>query len=143
MKHALPILLVAACVTETPPPDGATTAPRTFAQDTYYSGIIGPYATPEACLAAAPGDPATSGCTWELGFCASGQVSLREGDVAYTGGYQLDGTVANAALQDHQPVQFDVTTDQATGTLATWIPDTIGRWMTEDFDVGACPDETP
>ena len=140
MMRVLPILFVAACTVEahTPAPDAETPPAQTFPQDTYFTGLAPMYASPEACLAANPGSPGQYQCTWELGFCASGKVSLREGDVVGVGDYHLEGADAVAAIGDRE-VELDTMTVQATGTLATWIPDTVGRWMTEDFDLSSCP----
>jgi len=139
--RVLPILFAAACAVETPNGEHATPPAPTFAQDTYYTGLVPPYASPEDCLAANPGSPAQWQCTWELGFCEGGQAALREGDVIVIGEYRRDGADVAVNIQDHLSVELDTTTDRATGTLETWIPDTVGRWMTEDFDLSACPDD--
>lgn len=112
MTRILPILFAVGCAAQTPtstsPPDGSTTTGGPFAHDTYYTGIVPPYATPEACRAA---NTSSIMCNLELGFCASGKASAHNFDLYQDGVYHLEGPLIVATL-DGGEVTLDTRTGQ-------------------------------
>ncbi|HEY1552820.1 MAG TPA: hypothetical protein VGG28_33555 [Kofleriaceae bacterium] len=139
MKRAFLIVLAAGCAVQSPPPatDTMTTEP-TFTQDTYYTGIVPPYATPEECEAS---DPNPIECHLELGFCAGGLAGFSNFDLPEQGNYHLEGAIIVASFDDHV-IQLDPQTGHATNAqVDTYVLDTIGRWDTLQFDAGVtCAD---
>jgi hypothetical protein len=145
MQRVFPILLSVGCAvqTATPVPNGAVLSGPTLAHDTYYTGIVTPYATPEDCEASAP-NPVI--CHLELGFCADGMAGFSNFDLPERGDYHLEGativaTVGNDQESD-QVIELDTQTGHATNAQAdTYILDTVGRWGTLQFDSGiVCSD---
>jgi hypothetical protein len=147
-RVAVAVIAAAGCTTTSPllddhrqPGSGAAT----FAQDTYFTGVVAPYPTPEACVAAANPAEITSlyGCELELAFCAGGMAGLRQHDIVTEGTYRIDGDIVDATLGGIA-VTLDTRTGAATNAMTdTYIPDTAERWMTWDFDVITCPDDQP
>jgi hypothetical protein len=153
MRRTLPILFAAAagCASQAPAPGTAehSSPPPvepTFKVDTYYTGILQPYTSPEACQAA---NPSSVVCHLELGFCAGGVAAFSNFDLPEAGSYFLNGTLviatfpSDSADEPALEITLDTTTGAATNAQAdTYILDTAGRWGTLQFDTGYnCPDE--
>jgi hypothetical protein len=147
MKTVLAILLVAGCgvprAPSTPDADPKTSV-TTFAHDTYYTGVVSPYSTPEACEAS---DPNPIMCHLELGFCAGGMANFSNYDLPLKGEYHLEGPIviatfhSNSVGGEDDMIQLDTRTGHASANAmtSTYILDTVGRWSTLQFDVEPCP----
>jgi hypothetical protein len=138
------LVMAIGCVGEHADPQPAPT----FAQDTYYTGVVAPYATPEACASQAD-NPIT--CHLELGFCAGGTAAFSNFDLPERGDYVLDGPMVVAHFASEEAgapatvIQLDTRTGAATNANTdTYILDDAGRWNTLQFDAGSyCPDDAP
>lgn len=136
------VLFAAGCAVETTPssrPSASPDAPTaTFTQNTYYTGIVPPYATPEACEAS-EANPIE--CHLELGFCADGTAGFSNYDLPEQGTYYLAGSIVVASIGSGAPIRLDTQTGQATNSdVDTYILDTVGRWNTLQLDAGiTCP----
>jgi hypothetical protein len=145
MQRVFPslILFAVGCAVQTaalPPPTDTTTVQPTFTQDTYYTGIVPPYATPEDCEAS---NPNPIECHLELGFCAGGMAGFSNFDLPEQGEYDLEGAIVIATFSTDHVIQLDSQTGHATNADAdTYVLDTVGRWETLQFDAGVvCPDQ--
>ncbi len=139
MQRVLPILFVMGCAIQPTSTSGQTTTPQgtTFATDTFYTGIVPPYATPEACEAS---NPMPIECHLELGFCAGGKAGFSNYDLPQQGDYHLEGSLIVANIGGNM-IQLDTGTGAATNAFVdTYILDTAERWQTLQFDVITCPD---
>jgi hypothetical protein len=140
MQRVLLISFAVGCAAETapsPPTDTMTTQP-TFTADTYYTGIVPPYATPEDCEAQ---NPNPIECHLELGFCAGGLAGFSNFDLPEQGNYHLEGAIVVASFGSDDVIELDTQTGHATNAEAdTYVLDTTGRWSTLQFDAGVtCP----
>jgi hypothetical protein len=145
MLRAYPILFAVGCGVETSAPPDLTTIPQlTFMHDTYYTGVVPPYATPEDCEAS---DPSPIRCHLELGFCAGGVAGFSNFDLPQRGEYHLEGQIVVATVSNpggpDAVIRLDTRTGQATNAeVDSYLLDTVGRWDTLQFDTGTtCPDE--
>ena len=142
--HRLALVFAIGCAVDRGPSPGPTPPPQpaqpTFAQDSFYTGIVPPYATPEDCEAQAS-NPIM--CHLELGFCAGGVAGFSNFDLPERGEYYLDGSIVVATFTppnggSNEVIQLDTETGSATpiAETDTYIPDTVGRWDTLQFDSG-------
>lgn len=132
----LPIALAAACVSTT------SSEPPLLPTDTYYTGVPSRFSSTDECLASST-HPYGWDCSYELAFCHTGAAGYRMGDVITVGTYSLDEGLAIGKLGP-APFQFDLETGieltNGFGGGLTWVPDTVGRWTTFQFDVIDCGD---
>jgi hypothetical protein len=136
MSRFAPILFAVGCAA--PAASRTSTQGTTFAQDTYYTGIVAPYATPEDCEAQAS-NPIT--CHLELGFCPDGTAGFSHYDLPEQGDYHLEGPIVVATFETGV-IELDTRTGSATNAdTTTYILDTAGRSNSLQFDTGTtCPD---
>ncbi len=137
MHRLAPILFVLGCATQptSSSDQNTTTSGPTFAANTYFTGMVPGYATPEACEAT---NPMPISCHLELGFCANGKAGFSNYDLPQAGDYHLEGTLVVATVGGSE-IQLDTGTGEATNAIVdTYIADTAGRWMTLQFDVIDC-----
>jgi hypothetical protein len=128
----LVLLLAPACAADSGPSAG-----EHLPSDAYFTGILSPYQTLDACLARYA-DLRT--CAFELALCGNGRAGERMASYVREGGYHLEGHHAVGVLAD-MAFDIDVETGYAEADnlgAETWIPDVAQLWRTPDLDVIHC-----
>lgn len=137
MLRGFLLVFVVGCVQASPdvPAPDASAAQAAFTTDTYFTGIVAPYATPEECEAMSSNP---IGCHLELGFCADGTAGFSNLDLPEQGVYHLEGTRAIATMNSNaNTIVLDTQTGVASNAIVDmYVLDTVGRWGTLQFDPG-------